>query len=87
MYQHHLAVFLSIPLLLHLKYANPLISSIFVPDVTYQLIKNNLIIPRINGLDKILNFQNLIGVENLKVLFSQGKYGYKEYRIKKYRSR
>ena len=47
--------------------------------MTYQLIKNNLIIPRINGLDKILNFQNLIGIENLKVLFSQGMYGHKEH--------
>ena len=52
-----------------------------------NLVKNNLIITEVNGLDKILNFQNLIRIENLKVLFSQGKYGYKEHRIKKYRSR
>ena len=84
MYQHPFFVILLIPPPLHLKYAHPLISSIFVPDVTYQLIKNNLIIPRINGLDKILNFQNLIWIENLKVLFSQGEYGYKEHRITKY---
>ena len=49
-----------------------------------NLVKNNLIITGVNGLDKILNFQNLIWVENLKVLFSQGKYGHKEHRIKKY---
>ena len=35
--------------------------------------------PKVNGLDKILNFQNVILVENLKVLFSQGRYGYKEH--------
>jgi len=33
-----------------------------------NLVKNNLIIRGVNGLDKILNFQNLIEVENLKVL-------------------
>ena len=29
------------------------------------------IIAKVVGLDKILNFQNVIQVENLKVLFSQ----------------
>jgi len=33
--------------------------------------KNNLIITNVAGLDKILNIQNVIQVENLKVLFSQ----------------
>ena len=47
-------------------------------------MKNNVIIRGINGLDKLLNFQNIIEVENLKVLFLQGKYGYKEHRITKY---
>jgi len=36
-----------------------------------NLVKNNLIITKVVGLDKILNFQNVIQVENLKVLFSQ----------------
>jgi len=31
------------------------------------LVKNNLIIAKVVGLDKILNFQNVIQVENLKV--------------------
>jgi len=37
-----------------------------------NLGENNLIITEIIGLDKILNFRNVIQVENLKVLFSQG---------------
>ena len=49
-----------------------------------NLVKNNLIITGVNLLDKILNFQNLIQVENLKALFLQGTYGYKKHRITKY---
>ena len=47
-------------------------------------MKNNVIIQGINGLDKILNFQNIITVENLIVLFLQVKYGHKEHRAKEY---
>ena len=47
-------------------------------------MKNNVIIRGINELDKLLNFENIIEVENLKVLFLHVKYGYKEYRITKY---
>ena len=47
-------------------------------------MKNNVIIQGINELDKLLNFQNIIRVENLKVLFLQVKYGHKEHRIEKY---
>ena len=47
-------------------------------------MKNNVIIRRINGLDKLLNFQNIIAVENLIVLFLQVKYGHKEHRVKEY---
>ena len=47
-------------------------------------MKNNVIIRRINGLDKLLNFQNIIMVENLIVLFLQVKYGHKEHRTKEY---
>ena len=49
-----------------------------------NLVKNNLIITGVNGLDKLLNFQNVIQVENLIVLFSQAKYGYKKHWSKKY---
>ena len=49
-----------------------------------NLVKNNLIIQGVNGLDKVLNFQNPIEVENLKALFSQGKHGYEKHRITKY---
>ena len=47
-------------------------------------MKNNVIIRRINGLDKLLNFQNTIEVENLIVLFLHMKYGHKEHRITKH---
>ena len=47
-------------------------------------MKNNVIIQGINGLDKLLNFQNIITVENLIVLFLQVKYGHKEHRAKEY---
>ena len=47
-------------------------------------MKNNVIIRGINGLDKLLNFQNIIVVENLIVLFLQVKYGHKEHRTKEY---
>ena len=47
-------------------------------------MKNNVIIQGINGLDKLLNFQNIIAVENLIVLFLQVKYGHKEHRAKEY---
>ena len=47
-------------------------------------MKNNVIIRGINGLDKLLNFQNIITVENLIVLFLQVKYGHKEHRAKEY---
>ena len=50
-----------------------------------NLVKNNLIITGVNGLDKILNFQDPIEVENLKVLFLQVEYGHKKHRITKYR--
>ena len=83
-YQHLLSVIFLIPLSLHLRYTHPSIWSILAPDVTYYLMKNNLIIRGINGLDKLLNFQNIIAIENLKVLFLQVKYGHKEHRIKKY---
>ncbi len=47
-------------------------------------MKNNVIIRRINGLDKLLNFQNIIEVENLIVLFLHVKYGHKKHRTKEY---
>ena len=47
-------------------------------------MKNNVIIRGINGLDKLLNFQNIIVIENLIVLFLQVKYGHKEHRTEKY---
>ena len=47
-------------------------------------MKNNVIIRRINGLDKSVNFQNIIVVENLIVLFLQVKYGHKEHRTEEY---
>jgi len=47
-----------------------------------NLVKNNLIITGVNVLDKLLNFQNVIRVENLIVLFSQTKYGYKKHGLR-----
>ena len=47
-------------------------------------MKNNVIIRRINGLDKLLNFQNIIVIEDIIVLFLQVKYGHKEHRTKEY---
>ncbi len=83
-YQHPFFVILLILPPLHLEYTHPSIWSILVLEVTYYLVKNNVIIRRINGLDKLLNFQNIIVVENLIVLFLQVKYGHKEHRIKEY---
>ena len=47
-------------------------------------MKNNVIIQGINGLDKLLNFQNIIVIEDIIVLFLQVKYGHKEHRTKEY---
>ena len=41
--------------------------------------------PKVNGLDKILNFQNISTIENLKTLFLDKKYGYKKHWFKEHR--
>ena len=41
--------------------------------------------PSVNRLDKILNFQNISMIENLKTLFLDKKYGYKKHWSKEHR--